>query len=149
MKIAQLVSAVFPQAACVMAMEYGVEVSPSALGGFWQHYCAPLRLRRAADAANALPTLSGGLMAEWDEANVALGYEEDERDYSVAAQMLRAVGAPRIELLTNNPDKVFQLRRLGVDVVRRVPTGLHLSPANARYLAAKAQHGARRITGTA
>jgi GTP cyclohydrolase II len=83
------------------------------------------------------------------EANVALGYAEDERDYSVAAQMLAALEAPRIALLTNNPDKVLQLRRLGVEVVRRVPTGLHLSSANARYLAAKAQHGAHTITGTA
>ncbi len=75
------------------------------------------------------------------EANLALGYGEDERDYTVAAQMLHALGLSRVALLTNNPDKVAQLSRLGVTVTQQVPTGVHLSPANARYLAAKARHG--------
>ena len=79
------------------------------------------------------------------EANVALGYEKDARDYAVAAQMLLALGAPRVALLTNNPDKVEQLSRLGIDVVTRVATGVHLSPANAHYLAAKATHGSHAI----
>ncbi|MER7168421.1 GTP cyclohydrolase II [Micromonospora sp. NPDC000207] len=72
------------------------------------------------------------------EANVALGHGEDERDYTVAAQMLAAVGASRIALLTNNPDKAEQLDRLGAEVARVEPTGVFLSPANAGYLAAKA-----------
>ena len=76
------------------------------------------------------------------EANVALGHGEDERDYTVAAQMLAALGVARIALLSNNPDKAGQLERLGVTVSERVPTGLHLSPANARYLATKASRGA-------
>ena len=75
------------------------------------------------------------------EANRALGYADDERDYTVAAQMLHALGLPRVALLTNNADKVAQLRRLGVTVTEQVPTGVHLSTANARYLAAKARHG--------
>jgi GTP cyclohydrolase II len=76
------------------------------------------------------------------EANLALGYPADARDYTVAAQMLRALAVHRVALLTNNPDKVAQLDRLGIDVDERVPTGLHLSTANAPYLAAKAAHGA-------
>jgi GTP cyclohydrolase II len=72
------------------------------------------------------------------EANVALGHGEDERDYTVAAQMLLALGVRRIALLSNNPDKAEQLDRLGVAVTQRVPTGVHLSPDNAGYLAAKA-----------
>ena len=72
------------------------------------------------------------------EANLALGHGADERDYTVAAQMLHALGVDRVSLLTNNPDKVEQLGRLGVRVTRRVPTAVHLSPANAGYLAAKA-----------
>ncbi len=72
------------------------------------------------------------------DANVALGHRPDERDYAVAAQMLAAVGATRIVMLTNNPDKVRQLGALGIDVVDQVPTGVHLTSANARYLAAKA-----------
>ena len=45
------------------------------------------------------------------EANVALGYGADERDYTVAAQMLGALGVSRVALLSNNPDKAHQLRR--------------------------------------
>ncbi|ABL81197.1 MULTISPECIES: GTP cyclohydrolase II [unclassified Nocardioides] len=74
------------------------------------------------------------------EANVALGYGEDERDYSVAAQMLTALGVSRVALLSNNPDKAEQLALDGITVAARVPTAVHRSEANARYLAAKAQH---------
>jgi len=77
------------------------------------------------------------------EANVALGHGEDERDYTVAAQMLRTLGISRIALLSNNPDKAEQLGRLGMTVTARVPTGVHLSAANAGYLAAKARHARR------
>jgi GTP cyclohydrolase II len=79
------------------------------------------------------------------EANVALGYGEDERDYTVAAQMLAALGVSRISLLSNNPDKAQQLRRLGITVVHRVPTGVHLSDANAHYLTTKVRRGAHTI----
>ena len=79
------------------------------------------------------------------EANLALGHREDERSYLVAAQMLRALGVTDIALLSNNPDKARQLRRFGVAVTSRVPTGVHLSPANARYLATKAQRGAHTL----
>lgn len=79
------------------------------------------------------------------QANVALGYGEDERDYTVAAQMLLALGVPRVALLSNNPDKYAQLRALGIDVVRRLPTGVHLSDANAHYLATKVDRGAHTL----
>jgi GTP cyclohydrolase II len=79
------------------------------------------------------------------EANIALGHGEDERDYTAAAQMLRTLGADRVALLSNNPDKAEQLSRLGVDVTERVPTGVHLSAANLRYLAAKANHTAHTL----
>jgi GTP cyclohydrolase II len=75
------------------------------------------------------------------EANVALGFEPDERDYGVAAQMLLALGVDTVALLTNNPDKVAQLELAGVRVESRVPTGVHRSPANHRYLDAKAWNG--------
>ncbi len=79
------------------------------------------------------------------EANLALGHREDERSYLVAAQMLRALGVPRVALLSNNPDKARQLGRYGVAVSARVPTGVHLSDANARYLATKVQRGAHTL----
>lgn len=74
------------------------------------------------------------------EANVALGRGEDERDYTAAVQMLVAVGADRVRLLSNNPDKAAQLDVLGVSVTETVPTGVHLSAANERYLTAKRDH---------
>ena len=75
------------------------------------------------------------------EANVALGHAADERDYTVAAQMLAALGVCRLSLLSNNPDKAAQLTSLGLSVASRVPTGVHVSPANLPYLAAKARRG--------
>jgi len=74
-------------------------------------------------------------------ANRALGRGEDERDYAAAAQMLAALGAPRVALLTNNPDKVRQLREHGIDVAEQVATAVHVTSANRRYLAAKARRG--------
>lgn len=75
------------------------------------------------------------------EANIALGHEPDERDYTAAAQMLHALGVPALSLLSNNPDKAAQLSRLGLTVAERVPTGVHISPANVTYLSAKARRG--------
>jgi GTP cyclohydrolase II len=80
------------------------------------------------------------------EANVALGHDEDERDYTAAAQMLLTLGAGRIRLLSNNPDKAVQLARCGVTIAERIPTGVHLSKDNVRYLATKATHTAHTIT---
>ena len=74
------------------------------------------------------------------EANAALGLPEDARDYSAAAQMLTALDADRIRLLSNNPDKAEQLGGLGIDVVERVPTGAHVTDTNLRYLRAKVEH---------
>jgi GTP cyclohydrolase II len=75
------------------------------------------------------------------EANLALGHGEDERDYLVAAQMLQALGVSRVALLSNNPDEARQLGEFGVTVAERVPTGVHLSTGNARYLETKARRG--------
>lgn len=74
------------------------------------------------------------------EANRAVGFEDDQRDYTAAAEMLTAVGAPRIDLLTNNPDKAQRLRDLGISVRDVLPTGVFVTRANLRYLRAKASH---------
>ncbi len=79
------------------------------------------------------------------EANLALGHREDERSYLVAAQMLHALAATRVALLSNNPDKSQQLGRFGVTVTERVPTRVHVSAANAQYLATKARRGAHTL----
>src|SRR4051794_28554693 len=75
------------------------------------------------------------------QANLALGHAADERDYTAAAQMLQALGVSTLALLSNNPDKAAQLEQLGVTVAARVPTGVHLSEANAAYLSTKARNG--------
>ena len=79
------------------------------------------------------------------EANLALGHREDERSYLVAAQMLLALGVSRVALLSNNPDKARQLRRFGMTVTAQVATSVHMSAANARYLATKAGIGAHTL----
>jgi GTP cyclohydrolase II len=78
-------------------------------------------------------------------ANRALGRGEDERDYTAAAQMLGVLGVNTIDLLTNNPDKARQLRGLGVEVASIIPTGVHASADNLRYLQAKVTHTAHTI----
>jgi GTP cyclohydrolase II len=75
------------------------------------------------------------------EANLALGHAADERDYTVAAQMLNALAVPDVVLLSSNPDKAAQLTALGINVTAQVPTHVHLSDANAGYLAAKVRWG--------
>ncbi|MEU5340387.1 MULTISPECIES: GTP cyclohydrolase II [unclassified Streptomyces] len=70
-------------------------------------------------------------------ANTALGFPEDARDYTAAAQMLTALGITELDLLSNNPDKANQLRDLGITVGHRVPTGVFTTAHNVRYLRAK------------
>lgn len=79
------------------------------------------------------------------EANRALGHADDERDYTAAAQMLTALGVGPVDLLTNNPDKPAQLLSFGVDVRSVVPTEVHASASNVRYLQAKVAHTAHTI----
>lgn len=71
------------------------------------------------------------------EANQALGFEADTRDFRDAARMLQALGVRRCRLMTNNPDKVDQLVEHGIEVAERVPTGVFVGPANYRYLETK------------
>ena len=80
------------------------------------------------------------------QANAALGLPEDGRDYTVAAQMLAALGVDRVRLLSNNPDKEAQLAGLDVTVDGRVPTGAHTTAHNLRYLRAKVEHTRHSIT---
>ncbi len=71
------------------------------------------------------------------EANKQLNLSEDLRCYDVAAQMLEALNSKQIRLLTNNPDKIDQLKELGIDVVESVRTGCFINDKNRRYLEAK------------
>jgi GTP cyclohydrolase II len=73
------------------------------------------------------------------DANIILGHQADERDYTMAARILADLGVRSIRLLTNNPHKIESLRELGVSVTARVPLETPLNPENARYLEAKAR----------
>lgn len=71
------------------------------------------------------------------DANLALGLPADARDYAAAAGILAELGVSRVRLLTNNTDKVAQLRALGVDVLDQVPLLVGIGPNNHQYLATK------------
>jgi GTP cyclohydrolase II len=72
------------------------------------------------------------------EANHWLGFEDDQRDFRIGAQLLQRLGVGRVRLLTNNPAKVRELSRHGIEVVERVPLWVGRIAQNARYLATKA-----------
>ncbi len=71
------------------------------------------------------------------EANHRLGFEDDERDFRIGADMLKGLGISRINLLTNNPAKVDILRRQGITVCQRIPLRVGQTSENAAYLRTK------------
>jgi len=71
------------------------------------------------------------------EANLALGFKADLRDYGVGAQILRDIGVRKIKLLTNNPKKIVGLEGYGLAVVARVPIEMHPHSKNIHYLKVK------------
>lgn len=71
------------------------------------------------------------------EANVHLGFRPDERDYGVGAQILRAMGARKLRLLTNNPVKRVGLESYGIEIVENVPIEIAPNPWNERYMRTK------------
>jgi GTP cyclohydrolase II len=71
------------------------------------------------------------------EANVSLGFAADAREYDFPAKILKKLGATRIRLLSNNPDKVKQLESAGVKVVERVPCQPRISKVSRGYLQTK------------
>jgi 3,4-dihydroxy 2-butanone 4-phosphate synthase / GTP cyclohydrolase II len=71
------------------------------------------------------------------EANEKLGFPADSRDYQFSAEALRLLGIRRVRLLSNNPDKVQQLHRHGIEVVERVPCQPRMASASRTYLRTK------------
>jgi 3,4-dihydroxy 2-butanone 4-phosphate synthase/GTP cyclohydrolase II len=71
------------------------------------------------------------------EANHALGFPADRRDYGIGMQILRDLGVRKLRLLTNNPEKRAGLEGYGLEVVERVPIEVHPNPHNAHYLETK------------
>ncbi|MDR2351616.1 MAG: bifunctional 3,4-dihydroxy-2-butanone-4-phosphate synthase/GTP cyclohydrolase II [Deltaproteobacteria bacterium] len=75
--------------------------------------------------------------ADTVEANIALGFPEDLRDYGLGAQVLRDLGVKRMLLMTNNPAKMVALQGYGLEVTERVPILIPARPENVRYMETK------------
>jgi GTP cyclohydrolase II len=72
------------------------------------------------------------------EANLALGFRDDERDYAIAAHMLKSLAIRSVRLMTNNPAKIRQLTQYGLKVSGRIPHVIPSNPYNRFYLETKA-----------
>nr|MBI2905659.1 hypothetical protein [Chloroflexota bacterium] len=72
------------------------------------------------------------------EANLALGFRDDERDYAVAAHMLASLKVKSVRLMTNNPRKINDLTAHGIKVTERIPLIIPPNPYNQFYLETKA-----------
>ena len=73
------------------------------------------------------------------DANIMLGHEADERDYSIAAHILEDLGIKSVRLITNNPDKIRALESLGITVTQRVELGDFANSDNSHYLHTKVE----------
>ena len=71
------------------------------------------------------------------EANEALGFSSDRREYSIAAEIIRTLGIEHVALLTNNTHKIESLQHLGIDVVERIPVEVGMCSQNKKYLMTK------------
>jgi GTP cyclohydrolase II len=79
------------------------------------------------------------------DANTTLGFDDDERDYGIAARMLEMLGCTRVRLMTNNPAKVDSLAGAGIEVSGRLPLYTPINADNRRYLTAKATRAGHRL----
>jgi GTP cyclohydrolase II len=79
------------------------------------------------------------------DANTTLGFEDDERDYNVAARILDMLGCRRIALLTNNPAKLDGLAKTGIEIAGRIPLEAPITDDNCRYLTAKMVRGGHQL----
>ncbi|MGL5354596.1 MAG: GTP cyclohydrolase II, partial [Clostridium sp.] len=71
------------------------------------------------------------------EANISLGFEADMRDYKASAEILKELGAKKLNLMTNNPKKIEGLKECGIEIVNRVPIQLNHNEHNKFYLETK------------
>ena len=81
------------------------------------------------------------------DANTTLGFDDDERDYGVAARMLEMLGCQRVVMLTNNPSKLDGLAEAGIEISGRIPLNTPINAHNRRYLSAMARRAGHLLDG--
>ncbi len=74
------------------------------------------------------------------EANLELGFKEDERDYSVIEEIFKDLELKEIKLITNNPKKIEYVKSLGLEIVERIPAITELNKHNQEYINTKKEH---------
>ena len=79
------------------------------------------------------------------DANTTLGFDDDERDYGIAARMLQMLNCTRVVMLTNNPAKLDGLAKAGIEIASRMPLEAPINADNLRYLTAKASRAGHRL----
>ena len=79
------------------------------------------------------------------DANTTLGFDDDERDYGIAARMLQMLNCTRVVLLTNNPAKLEGLSKAGIEIASRMSLETPINADNRRYMAAKAVRAGHRL----
>jgi len=79
------------------------------------------------------------------DANIALGFRDDERDYEIAAHMLASLNVGSVRLMTNNPKKIWELEKLGTQVNGRIPHVIPATEWNRFYLETKARRSGHQI----
>jgi GTP cyclohydrolase II len=79
------------------------------------------------------------------DANLTLGFDDDERDYGIAARMLQMLDCRRVMLLTNNPAKLEGLAKFGIEIAGRAPLEAPINSDNRRYLTAKAARAGHQL----
>jgi len=79
------------------------------------------------------------------DANTTLGFDDDERDYGIAARMLQMLNCSQILLLTNNPAKLDGLTQAGIEISARIPLEAPINPHNRRYLSTKAARSGHQL----
>jgi GTP cyclohydrolase II len=79
------------------------------------------------------------------DANTTLGFDDDERDYGIAARMLQMLDCTRVVLLTNNPAKLDGLAKAGIEITGRMPIEAPINADNRRYMTAKVARAGHRL----
>lgn len=74
------------------------------------------------------------------EANLELGFNEDDRDYSIVEHIFKDLGVKKLRLITNNPKKIAYVESLGVDIVQRIPAITKSNQYNKHYIDTKKEH---------